>query len=371
MSSDRSHSAVTTAASSEPAVESDTPTTSCKPLLSRPVRIFALVGLILTFGTLLIPLTDRQTMFIRLSPGSAIPVADVLRVGDPQDTYRHLHALTVEVSRARVVDVLRSLADPSVRLIPFKGDLDTSPEVAENSGRVAAYAALFYLGLVEPPHGVLITDTIPGSPAHMAGLQPGEVVAVDGDPVSSAAHLSNLLRSLPAGTEVVFTVANNNGVSQTPVILEPHPEDESLSWAGVRIHDVLNWDEALVPSLSPSFSGPSAGLAFALETIDQLTPGDLTGGRLVAVTGTIDPAGHVGAISGAFQKVYAAHAVGADLMLVPTSNLEEASAAAHLLGTDMELVSVDSLPEALAVLGVSRADLVSSLEFPPRVGVTP
>ena len=36
-------------------------------------------------------------------------------------------------------------------------------------------------------------------------------------------------------------------------------------------------------------SGPSAGLAMALAIVDDLTPGDLTGGKRIAVTGTISP----------------------------------------------------------------------------------
>ena len=35
--------------------------------------------------------------------------------------------------------------------------------------------------------------------------------------------------------------------------------------------------------------GPSAGLMFALAVVDKLTPGELTGGRFVAGTGTITP----------------------------------------------------------------------------------
>ena len=53
-------------------------------------------------------------------------------------------------------------------------------------------------------------------------------------------------------------------------------------------------------------SGPSAGLAMTLAIIDALTPGDLTGGKRVAVTGTIDPDGNVGEIGGLPQKAVAA-----------------------------------------------------------------
>ena len=52
--------------------------------------------------------------------------------------------------------------------------------------------------------------------------------------------------------------------------------------------------------------GPSAGLAFTLAIIDDLTPGALTGGKRVAVTGTIAPDGSVGAVGGVEQKAITA-----------------------------------------------------------------
>ena len=63
--------------------------------------------------------------------------------------------------------------------------------------------------------------------------------------------------------------------------------------------------------------GPSAGLAMTLAILDDLTPGDLTGGKRVAVTGTIDPEGNVGEIGGIEQKAVAAQAAGAQLFIVP------------------------------------------------------
>ena len=68
--------------------------------------------------------------------------------------------------------------------------------------------------------------------------------------------------------------------------------------------------------------GPSAGLSFTLALIDQLSPGQLTGGRNVAVTGTIGLDGSVGAIGGLAQKVSAVHQNGVDVFLVPASQPE-------------------------------------------------
>ena len=52
--------------------------------------------------------------------------------------------------------------------------------------------------------------------------------------------------------------------------------------------------------------GPSAGLMFTLGIIDKLKPEDLTGGKVIAGTGTIDDEGNVGPIGGIPQKLVGA-----------------------------------------------------------------
>ena len=74
--------------------------------------------------------------------------------------------------------------------------------------------------------------------------------------------------------------------------------------------------------------GPSAGLAFALEILDQLTPGRLTGGRTVAATGALNDNGEVMPVAGTGYKAVAAKRAGADVFLVPVANLGEARRAA-------------------------------------------
>jgi Lon-like protease len=97
--------------------------------------------------------------------------------------------------------------------------------------------------------------------------------------------------------------------------------------------------------------GPSAGLAFTLALIDQLTPGDLLGGRDVAVTGTIELDGSVGAIGGLRQKASAVAQSGVEVFLVPAAQGDDDIAAARRAGGDaLEVVPVASLDEALEVL---------------------
>ena len=65
----------------------------------------------------------------------------------------------------------------------------------------------------------------------------------------------------------------------------------------MRVAIVLTLALIVVDYLSiffaPNVGGPSAGLAFTLTIIDELSAGDLTGGEEVAVTGTIDGLGNV------------------------------------------------------------------------------
>lgn len=75
-----------------------------------------------------------------------------------------------------------------------------------------------------------------------------------------------------------------------------------------------------------------------------MTPDDLTGGHVIAGTGTIRFDGTVGAIGGVRQKVFAARAVGAELVFVPRANYDDAVTAT---GDGIEIVAVDTLQDAL------------------------
>ena len=80
-------------------------------------------------------------------------------------------------------------------------------------------------------------------------------------------------------------------------------------------------------NINDDIGGPSAGLMFSLAIYDTLTPGSLTGGQVVAGTGTIDDGGQVGPIGGIQQKIAGAREAGAQLFLVPPDNCADAARA--------------------------------------------
>ncbi|MFD8523800.1 S16 family serine protease [Streptomyces capillispiralis] len=97
--------------------------------------------------------------------------------------------------------------------------------------------------------------------------------------------------------------------------------------------------------------GPSAGLLFSLGIVDKLdgdgSGGDLTGGRVVAGTGTIDADGTVGAVGGVPLKTQAARRDGATVFLVPEA---ECSDARSELPEGLRLVPVTTLKGAVDAL---------------------
>lgn len=93
--------------------------------------------------------------------------------------------------------------------------------------------------------------------------------------------------------------------------------------------------------------GPSAGLLFSLGIVDKLNSGDLTGGRVIAGTGTIDADGNVGAVGGVPLKTQAAERDGATVFLVPKDECSEAQAE---LPEGLRLIPVATLKGAVDAL---------------------
>jgi PDZ domain-containing protein len=98
---------------------------------------------------------------------------------------------------------------------------------------------------------------------------------------------------------------------------------------------------------------------FALGIIDKIrTEEDLTGGKIIAGTGTINDLGEVGPIGGIPQKLVGAKNAGAKYFLVPAGNCEEAVRNAQ---SGLPMARVGTLDEALSAL-----ETISAGGEPPK-----
>jgi hypothetical protein len=98
-------------------------------------------------------------------------------------------------------------------------------------------------------------------------------------------------------------------------------------------------------------------LMLALSIYDLLVPDDLTRGKKVAGTGTIENrkghSGVVGEVGAIKQKVESARRIGAQVFLVPRAELEAAQKAAE---PSMLVVGVSTLREAISALSKISPD---------------
>ena len=169
------------------------------------------------------------------------------------------------------------------------------------------------------------------------------ITSVDGTPVTSPGKLTELIQAKPAGTALTigYTRGGKPGTAQIT-----SKDDKGTPRVGVQI-DKRQTDPYGITIDLGEIGGPSAGLMFTLGIIDKIKPEDLTGGKIIAGTGTIDDEGSVGPIGGIPQKLVGAHAAGAQLFLVPKDNCAEALRNAV---PGLPMAEVATVDDALAAL---------------------
>jgi Lon-like protease len=214
----------------------------------------------------------------------------------------------------------------------------------KDSQTSAETAALRDLGY---PVQVTVKEVKAGTPADGV-LKVGDVItSVDGTQVTSATKLTELIRAKPAGT--ARTVSYTRNGAPATVTVTPRAEDGSPR-IGVTVEQKQPHPFDLKIDLD-RIGGPSAGLMFTLGIIDKIEPDDLTGGQVIAGTGTIDDEGNVGPIGGVPQKLVAAKRDGAKIFLTPAGNCAEAVANAV---PGLPMARVATLDDALDALKAVR-----------------
>jgi PDZ domain-containing protein len=273
---------------------------------------------------------------------------------DRDDVEGNLNLTTVGVSGGglSLVQAVRGWFDPEVSVVPEESVYppDRSEEETRQANReafltseeAATGVALEYLGY---PVKVVVRGLAEESPSAEV-LEEGDAIeSVDGRPTPDLETLTEVLTGIPGGSEIeVGFTRLGEAESATVTTAAATDRPGSLLGVSVRAMPSAPFD---VDIQVEDVGGPSAGLMLTLGIIELVDEGDLTGGALIAGTGTIDVEGAVGPIGGIELKMISAAELGADLFLVPAANCEQALAAGT---TAVPTARVADLEDAMTAL---------------------
>lgn len=335
------------------------------------VLVAALVG-----GLLL------EVPYVALVPGSAKDTEPLLAVSGTEQypSDGELLFTTVRVrQRPNLWEYLWLRLDDDATVVPEEQILgDRTPEenrevnlsMMNNSKQVAVAVALQELGYdAISTDGVLIQELVADAPAEEVLVRGDTIVDIDGEPTLSSRQLVEILAGRAPGDGVVLTIEHFEGgdPETVTIVLAAHPDNPEAGFLGIQPIDRPRYGGAVgfdVEIESGSVGGPSAGLAFTLAVLDQLTEGELTGGAKVAVTGTIHADGSVGPVGGVLQKTAAVEELGVDAFIIPARlGDEELEAVIARAGDELEIIPVDDLEEALVALAGLGGDVEAVEEY--------
>lgn len=345
--------------------------------LFRYSAYFVIVALLI--GIVYISFTPVDKVII--SPGSATPTDDSIHISGVKtyDTKGQIKFLTVLVSNDRpsIAEYWKArLFNKNSEILDWKevnGNLTAqqSNEISEalmkQSQSSSAVVALNQLGcdINETGNGATITEVAKKAPAYGL-LNVGEiVVGVNGIQTDTADQLVTEIQKHTPGDEIVLSVKKekDSTAHDVSVTLGKRPDKKGVGFLGVAfVTQNQNYEFPIDIEIDPGdVSGPSAGLAFTLSIIDQLTDGDLTGGQTVSATGEIGLDGSVNPVGGVAQKAIAAKKAGSKIMLVPQGEGKSAKSKAG----SMKVFEVSSVEDALKVLKKNGGDPIDHMQRCP------
>lgn len=292
-----------------------------------------------------------------LAPGGVIDIRDRIKIENKNETEGTLNLLYVTEYEANVGMMVMSyilkdwdtekveevqLSNESMEEITIRNKV-----MLENSMQNAILVAYNKSGNtvnIKGQENIVIATTSDN------GIKVGDkILRANGIDIDNVETLREVIAKTNIGETIVLDVIREDKAEQINVKVTGNDETKAVGVV-VLTNYIYDVDPELELSFKASEGGASGGLMIALNIYNSLTSEDITKGRRIAGTGTIDALGNVGAIDGVKYKIIGAHKNKMEIVFVPKDNYEEAIKVKEEYNYDMEIISVDTFDDALNYL---------------------
>ncbi|MGE7090021.1 SepM family pheromone-processing serine protease [Lysinibacillus sp. NPDC048646] len=342
--------------------------------MKKKISIYAVFLVVICF--LMLYRLDAYIM----KPGSAYDVSEFVTVSDGDtDDAGTMSLMTVAMQQATPFTYLWAKTQKYQKLMDInqvRNPLEDDEEynirqlkLMSDSQFNAKYVAFQRAGLEAKIHfeGVFVLNVLDGGASDGLLKAGDEIIQVDGQKISNQQMLVELLKDKQIGDHVTIQFVRDKKEQQETIILKEIPRSEERR-AGLGITYAESKSITTNPNVTmktEDIGGPSAGLMFTLEILNQLLDEDLTKGYAIAGTGEMLIDGSVGRIGGIDYKVIAADRDGMEIFFAPDdeisaemkakypeleSNYATAVKTAKDIGTKMKIVPVKTVDDAIAYL---------------------
>lgn len=329
--------------------------------LFSPGSLLALGLVLLVVAVALYVLPSNDYIFL---PDPAHPVAPLVDVqGGQKDQPGGVYFVDVIVRKATILEKLFGGLHEGATLYPASEvnppgtndqqrvqiDLEDMANSQQVAAAVAEKAAGKNVRLTEI--GAKVDQVGAGYPA-VGKLEPDDVItAVDGQRTRTVPRVIALVTKRKVGDTIAFTIQRGSKTIVEKIKTIADPAQKTRPIVGVALEPALDIHLPIPVRINAGgVGGPSAGLAFALEILEQLGR-NVVHGKKIAATGEIYPNGAIGPIGGITQKTIGARRAGVDAFLVPAGeNTTDARKVAH----GLRIIPVETFPQALHELATLR-----------------
>ena len=176
-----------------------------------------------------------------------------------------------------------------------------------------------------------------------------KIVSVDGNTINTIDDLKEYINTKKEHDIINFDVLNNDKKANRKAEVIKIGDELKVGIAFLTTYE-YDTDPSIKVKTKSSESGSSGGLMLSLAIYNKLIDKDITKGKKVVGTGTIDIYGNVGKIDGVKYKMLGAVKNKADLFICPEENYEEAIKVKKEHKLDLKIISVKTFDNVIKYL---------------------